>query len=325
MDEIMGFNLFVLPDGLLESLQANWGTGLTDDMVVQSMHDASEFFNITDPMQIVEGWTTGVYNNNPFMTGDDVLMISRDQLESMGITEKDGLDLVLTHECAHRRLQGLPTNFDSHQEELCCDYMAGVRAGLNGIDVTQMQESLADSPESETHPAGANRVAAIEMGVDYAQNYLAEHHQAPSFSDCVEHFSNEIQGSTVYADNEQITLRPDMDDPQAFHGYSQSEINSRMDKAESDMGYWKSEIRRHMELSKHESCRETELHHARVAEGKYNDARSEYNKWKNTKPDDLKGFVNDADWHLKQSDWHAERGEYSDANDHLKSAEMCSD
>ena len=60
----MNFDLFDLPDGLLESLQANWGTGLTDDMVVQSMHDASEFFNITDPMQIVEGWTTGVYNNN---------------------------------------------------------------------------------------------------------------------------------------------------------------------------------------------------------------------------------------------------------------------
>lgn len=184
----MNLNLFDLPDGLLESLQADWGIGLTDDMVVQSMHDASEFFNITDPMQIVEGWTTGVYNNNPFITGDDVLMISREQLENMGINEKDGLDLVLTHECAHRRLQGLPTDFDSHQEELCCDYMAGVRAGLNGIDVTQMQNSLAGSPESETHPAGVNRVAAIEMGVDYAQNYWAEHHKAPSFSDCVEYF-----------------------------------------------------------------------------------------------------------------------------------------
>ena len=114
----MNLNLFDLPDGLLESLQADWGIGLTDDMVVQSMHDASEFFNITDPMQIVEGWTTGVYNNNPFITGDDVLMISREQLENMGINEKDGLDLVLTHECAHRRLQGLPTDFDSHQEEL---------------------------------------------------------------------------------------------------------------------------------------------------------------------------------------------------------------
>lgn len=38
------------------------------------------------------------------------------------------------------------------------------------------------------------------------------------------------------------------------------------------MGYWKAEIRRHLDLSKHESCRETELHHARMAEEKYNDA-----------------------------------------------------
>lgn len=60
------------------------------------------------------------------------------------------------------------------------------------------------------------------------------------------------------------------------------------------MGYWKAEMRRHIELSKHESIRETELHHARVAEGKYNDAKSQYDRWKNTKPDNLKGFMNDG-------------------------------
>ena len=123
--------------------------------------------------------------------------------------------------------------------------------------------------------------------------------------------------------NGQITLRPDIDDPQAFHGYTQSEINSRMDKAEKDMVYWKAEMRRHMELSKHDSCRETELHHAHVAEQKYIDAKFEYNKWKSTKPDELKGFVNDADWHIKQAEWHTERGEHSDAKDHLRSADMC--
>ena len=41
------------------------------------------------------------------------------------------------------------------------------------------------------------------------------------------------------------------------------------------------------------------------------------------KPDELKGFINDAEWHMKQAQYHSDRGEFSDASDHLKSAKMC--
>ena len=53
--------------------------------------------------------------------------------------------------------------------------MAGVRAGLNGIDVSQMENSLMYTPESETHPAGVERVESIDAGVRFAQQYYAEY------------------------------------------------------------------------------------------------------------------------------------------------------
>ena len=49
-------------------------------------------------MIVSEGWTTGVFNRNLTTVNDDVLIFNPDQLQSMGITEKEGLDLVMTHE-----------------------------------------------------------------------------------------------------------------------------------------------------------------------------------------------------------------------------------
>lgn len=216
----MDFSMFDISDftdGLMDNLQSYFGSGLTDDMVIQSTQDASDFFNISEPLDVVEGWTTGVYNNNPFVTGDDLLMVSREQLEGMGISGKDGLDLVLTHECAHRRLQGMNLGFDSHQEELCCDYMAGVRAGLNKIDITEMQNSLADSLESDTHPAGFRRVEAIERGFNFAQEYFEKYGSAPTFSDCLDGFSADLTSNDLLGYNN-INLAPDWTDPKTFHG-----------------------------------------------------------------------------------------------------------
>lgn len=67
----------------------------------------------------------------------------------MGIIDKEGLDLIMTHEGAHRMLQGSVSSLDltPHQVELYCDYMAGVRAGLNGMDFTKMQNALCNLPE----------------------------------------------------------------------------------------------------------------------------------------------------------------------------------
>lgn len=343
---ILDFLQDMLPDSWFDDVRMKYGETLTDDMIVNSVQQASDFFNIDNPMAIAEDWTTGVYPNMDVSPMDDVLIFNREQLVGMGITEQEGLDLVMTHECAHRALQGMTElGFDSHQEELCCDFMAGVRAGLNGIDVSQMESSLADTPASDTHPAGADRVASIEEGVKFAQEYYAANGIAPTFSDCLDRFTGRA-GLVDLAPEEQITLRPEHaasgfaacgsssetaggaglageNDGEDLKGYTQAEIDARISRAESDMGYWKAEVRRHSELAQHDEWRESEISHMKSAESKYEAAKAEYNKWRGMKPDGLKGFVNDAAWHMKQAQYHSERGEFSDASDHLKSAEMC--
>lgn len=219
MDGLLDFLHDLLPASWFESAQEHFGQGLTDDVVAQSVHEASVFFGMDDPINVHEDWTTGVMTNMSWTENDDILIFSRDQMAEMGITDKEGFDLVMTHEGAHRMLQNMhqQTGFNSHQEELCCDYMAGVRAGLNGMDFTKMEASLADSPESDTHPAGGARVEAIEAGAEFAQEFMEKYHKAPTFSDCLEHFEE----TNVYAQadvNCGINLSPE-----TTHAYAEGE------------------------------------------------------------------------------------------------------
>lgn len=274
----------IFPDGWFDDVRQMYGECLSNEMISQSVEETCDFFHIEEPAMVSEGWTTGVYPNNDFTLQDDVLIFNREQLLDMGISGKDGLDLVMTHEGTHRVLQGMEhIEFNSHQEELCCDYMAGVRAGLNGIDVSQMENSLMYSPESETHPAGADRVESIEAGVRFAQQYYAEYNMAPTFDECLDDFCeiNEIE------QDEQIVLRSDdAENEVSFKGYTKSEIDARVSKAEREMSYQKAEIRRHSELAEHDMWRESEISHMKSAERKYEAAKAEYNKWKNMKPDE---------------------------------------
>lgn len=208
MDSLYDFFDNILHDSWLESFHNAWGDSLSDEIVLQSVKEASDFFNMNAPMNVHEDWTTGVITGMSFTENDDILVFNREQMQSMGITDKEGFDLVMTHEGAHRALQGLNTGFDSHQEELCCDYMAGVRAGLNGMDEGKLSASLSDAEESQTHPDGDARVKAIEEGVSFAHEYMESHNGTPpAFSDCLEHFEN------LYASNEldqgKINLRPE--------------------------------------------------------------------------------------------------------------------
>lgn len=196
-----------VPVRWFNDVRMNYGETLTDEMIVNSVQQASNFFNIDNPMAIAEDWTTGVYPNMDVSPIDDVLIFNREQLVGMGITEQEGLDLVMTHECAHRALQGMSQlGFDSLQEELCCDFMAGVRAGLNGIDVSQMENSLVNTSISITHPDGADRVDAIEAGMEFAKEYYEVHGVAPSFNNCLKYFNGEADLADLAPDG-QITLR----------------------------------------------------------------------------------------------------------------------
>ncbi|MBR5823474.1 MAG: hypothetical protein IKY67_04980 [Paludibacteraceae bacterium] len=303
----------MLPDSWFNDVRMNYGDTLTDEMIVNSVQQASDFFNIDNPMAIAEDWTTGVYPNMDVSPIDDVLIFNREQLVGMGITEQEGLDLVMTHECAHRALQGMShLGFDSHQEELCCDFMAGVRAGLNGIDVSQMENSLVDTPVSDTHPGGADRVDSIEEGVEFAREYYATYGIAPTFRDCLAYFKGDADLADLAPDG-QITLRPEHSAPvlvayesceslgsvafvdgdldernPSFKGYTQDEINRKMAKAEKEKRYYEGLVRHHQSMAKDglgKADTEYHLHQADVFQKRANEYKEEYQKWKWTKPD----------------------------------------
>ena len=311
---ILDFLQDMLPDSWFNDVRMNYGETLTDEMIVNSVQQASDFFNIDNPMAIAEDWTTGVYPNMDVSPIDDVLIFNREQLVGMGITEQEGLDLVMTHECAHRALQGMShLGFDSHQEELCCDFMAGVRAGLNGIDVSQMESSLADTPVSNTHPGGADRVDSIEEGVKFAQEYYATHGVAPTFSECLDYFTGNEDLADL-APEGQITLRPehatsvfaaydssteslggigfidsDIDESNpSFKGYTKEEINRNVAKAEKEQRYHESMARHHASMAKSalsEASEKSHINDAEIHQKRANEYKSEAQRWRNTKPD----------------------------------------
>lgn len=207
----VGFLHDHLPSSWFEHAHQHFGSGLTDEMIVKSVQEASVFFNMNAPMSIHEDWTTGVMTGMTFTENDDILVFNRQQMLDMGVTDKEGFDLVMTHEGAHRKLQGLDTGFNSHQEELCCDYMAGVRAGLNGMAEGKLESALAKSTETSSHPDGAARVEAIEAGVAFAHEYMKAHNGVPpTFSDCLEHFNQTgVFAATLSQESGHINLRPE--------------------------------------------------------------------------------------------------------------------
>ena len=148
------FILGLFSKEFLNSVHNNYGFNLSENEIAESVQKASEFFHLSSPKDIREDWTTGVILGMKQKGNDDVLCFNREQMKEMGITDREGFDLVMTHEGAHRALQFMEGRYNSHHEELCCDFMAGVRAGLNGMDEGKIIRSLEDALESDTHPDG---------------------------------------------------------------------------------------------------------------------------------------------------------------------------
>lgn len=259
---------------------------ISPETVYDSVEGACDFFHIDNPSAICEDVATGVYPLNTDVMSDDVVAFNPTQLADMGITGKDGLDLVMTHEGTHRVLQGMDTGFDLHQEELCCDYMAGVRAGLNDIDVSQLKDSLIDTPNSITHPDGLSRVDAIDAGMDFAKDYYYEHGEAPTFDECLNDFKENMIAD--YDETEQITLRED--DNVSFKGYTQSEIDRHVSEAKSDMAHAESNMRHNASIAS-SKARMGEPHdfensQLKNAQRDYNEAKAEYQKWSRMKAEE---------------------------------------
>lgn len=186
------FILGLITNEFLNSIHNNYGFNLSDKEIAESVQKASDFFNLSSPKDIREDWTTGVILGMKQKGNDDVLCFNREQMKEMGITDREGFDLVMTHEGAHRALQFMEGRYNSHQEELCCDFLAGVRAGLNGMDEEKLVRSLEETTESASHPDGMLRAEAIRGGAQYAKEYVAINNEAPTFSKCLERFDKKL-------------------------------------------------------------------------------------------------------------------------------------
>lgn len=274
---------------------------LNEIEIVQSVQHASDFFNIDMPTSIQYGEMTGVCTHLASVMDDDILYIDPAQMTEMQITDQQAFDLVMTHEGAHRALQGIETNFTDHQEELFCDMMAGIRAALNPNDISAnaiecMKRSLADTLESDTHPAGDKREDIIEKGKDYGAEYYAKYGCAPSLYDCIDHF-NKLQG---LSDSNEIhglvTLRPE-DAPEAVKAYSAEEIEARKIQAEQAMNYWKDQWESHVNLSKESDFGQIEASHANTFRHNYEEAKQAFLHWSHEKPDPVPSYSDtDVAW-----------------------------
>lgn len=186
------FILGLFSEDFLNSIQHTYGFDLSDTEIAESVQKASDFFHLNTPKDIREYWTTGVFLGMKQKGEDDVLCFNREQMKEMGITDREGFDLVMTHEGAHRALQFMDDRYNSHQEELCCDFLAGVRAGLNGMNEDALILSLEATTESDTHPEGILRAEVIKAGSQFGKEYLATNNEAPTFSKCLERFDKKL-------------------------------------------------------------------------------------------------------------------------------------
>lgn len=67
MEGLFDFIYDHLPDSWFDSFHKAWGDTISDEMVLQSVQEASDFFNMNAPMDVHEDWTTGVVTGIPLL------------------------------------------------------------------------------------------------------------------------------------------------------------------------------------------------------------------------------------------------------------------
>lgn len=267
---------------------------LLEDMVLNAIHRACDFFGIPD-VPVINAHGVCVWPNDTSTYDDDVFGFNREQLMSLGISGEDSLTLIYTHECAHRILQGALN--DAWEEELACDYFAGVHAGLKGINIDNFEVALGSTEGGSTHPNGALRANFIEYGMQVAQE-LIDRGIEPTYDQCLERLNQHIEekGDLIseyreHFESLELTESRSADDniQISFKGLTQEEINNNKSKAEIEMNRQESNMRHHkrmIEIRTQDGLPSaTELSHYRDAEAAYQKAKSDYYKWSNARPD----------------------------------------
>lgn len=153
---------------------------LSQQEIEEAIHSACDFFGIAYPMLIIDlsskkyGQTMFV-NTDPVSFNDDVICYSIQQLQELGVTDKDAFSLIMTHECAHRYYQQFSFDgpFEGHwKEELACDFYMGVRSVLQQMNIRGVLNGMYKLSGSPTHPDGDLRKDAIQFGINTVLQFL---------------------------------------------------------------------------------------------------------------------------------------------------------
>lgn len=169
-----------------ERIQGNNDFLLPDEMVSDAIHRACDFFDLPDAPFIGET-SVCVWPQDTNTTFDDVFGFNRQQMMEMGINGEDSLTLVYTHECAHRALQDNEM-LTGKEEELACDFFAGIHAGIENIDAKPLMDALRETVESDSHPSGEIRAAIIDFGKGTAEDMMGQGIPM-TFENCMDRFN----------------------------------------------------------------------------------------------------------------------------------------
>lgn len=272
---------------------------LPDEMVLNAVHRACDFFGIPE-VPVINADGTCVWSNNPDTYSDDVFGFNREQLMQFGISGEDSLTLIYTHECAHRAFQGAYN--DSWEEELACDFFAGIHAGLKGINLGNFEASLGTTTGCDSHPSGDLRTEFIEYGQKIAQE-MRDRHIEVTYDKCIEYLNNHIEDKDgliaeyrIRADSnysgltgEKVTSSIDEAKGISFTGkYSDAEIDKmehevdmarcEMNARKNDVNNWESKVslndtKEHRANGDYENA----FRHLNEAKSRYNYAVHRYN------------------------------------------------
>lgn len=75
---------------------------------------------------------------------------------------------------------------------MACDFFAGVRAGLQGINIDNFEAALGATPGGSTHPNGALRADFIEYGQQVAQELSVRGIEA-TYDNCLARLNEHIE------------------------------------------------------------------------------------------------------------------------------------
>ena len=173
LKEWMGVSM----EAFLNNARKSYLSSLSNDQILYAINTACEYFHIPSPVLIrnltnVKGGYTMFTNYDPKSYGDDVICYNMHELANLNVGSLDAFSLIMTHEAAHRVLQGIrfegPNN-GCWQSELAADFLMGTRAGFFDIkSIDNVIEGLRNTRGSNDHPKGWLRANFIRHGVEVA-------------------------------------------------------------------------------------------------------------------------------------------------------------